>query len=196
CLLHLLAGYKPAPQQKEATPMFVQLTKDFLGHKAGERIELAEGDAAGLISSGTAATVADDVITPLITQALDRALGGVTGQIQSAVDAALKEFSNAQTLSRKNQVPRIFGEGNPGDTQKSFGRFLLAIQQKNPRVLEEMGSRFVEWDNVSQKTAMSTQTGTSGGYLVPAEFYSELMQLVSEKSLVRPRATVIPMSSR
>jgi len=28
--------------------MFVQLTKDFLGRKAGERLELAEADAAGL----------------------------------------------------------------------------------------------------------------------------------------------------
>jgi HK97 family phage major capsid protein len=43
---------------------------------------------------------------------------------------------------------------------------------------------------------MSTQTGTSGGYLVPVEFHGRLMGLVSERSVVRPRATLVPMASR
>src|SRR5262245_5275315 len=40
--------------------MFVQLNRDLLGKKAGERIDLAEGDAAALLQSGAAAPVGDD----------------------------------------------------------------------------------------------------------------------------------------
>src|SRR5262249_18598757 len=83
-----------------------------------------------------------------------------------------------------------------GDPRKTFGLFLLAVRHGDRRALDDMGSRFVEWDDASQKAAMSTQTGTTGGYLVPTEFYNRLMALVAEKSLVRPRATVIPMTSR
>jgi HK97 family phage major capsid protein len=177
--------------------MFVQLTRDYLGRKSGERIELSEGDAAPLLASGTATAVTEDVITPLVTRALEQALTGITGGLQSAVDAALKDFAAASQRSRRHAVPAIFGEGGTGDPKKTFGRFLLAIRNHDVKALEEMGSRFVEWDEgVEQKTAMSTQTGTTGGYLVPIEFYSKLMTLVTERSVVRPRATIIPMASR
>jgi hypothetical protein len=58
--------------------MFVQLTREYLGRKAGERIELAEADAAGLLAAGTATAVTDDVVTPLVSRALEQALGGFT----------------------------------------------------------------------------------------------------------------------
>jgi HK97 family phage major capsid protein len=176
--------------------MFVQLTRDFLGKKAGERVDLDDPAAHMLIHSGAAELVRDDVITPLVQRALEQALAGVTGQVQSAVDATLKEFAQAQTKSRKNAVPAIFGEGGQGDPKRTFGRFLLAVRNHDVRTLEEMGSRFVEWDDVEKKTAMSTQTGTTGGYLVPVEFHARLMGLVAERSIVRPRATVIPMTAR
>jgi HK97 family phage major capsid protein len=176
--------------------MFVQLTREFLGRQPGERLDLAEADAKTLIAAGTACPVTDDPITPLVQQALDRASAGLAGQVQSAVDVALKQFASAQALSRRNAVPAIFGPHQAGDTQRTFGRFLLAVRHNDRKALDEMGSRFVEWDDVTTKTAMSTQTGTTGGYLVPTDFYGKLMALVMEKSVVRPRATVIPMASR
>jgi HK97 family phage major capsid protein len=176
--------------------MFVQLTRDFLGRKAGERIDLAEPDALALVASGTASAVNEDIITPQVHRALEQALGGISGQVQSAVDSALREFATATTRSRRHAVPAIFGEDGQGDPKKTFGRFLLAIRQGDRKVLEEMGSRYVEWSDVEQKAAMSTQTGTTGGYLVPTEFYDRLMQLVVESSLVRPRATIVPMAHR
>jgi HK97 family phage major capsid protein len=176
--------------------MFVQLTRDFLGKRAGERIDLAETDALTLVQSGAAEAVRDDVVTPLVNQALEQALTGVAGQVRSAVDATLKEFATAQTRSRKNAVPALFGERGDGDPKRTFGRFLLAVRNHDARALDEMGSRFVEWDDVEKKAAMSTQTGTTGGFLVPTEFHDRLMALVSERSVVRPRATVIPMAAR
>lgn len=178
--------------------MFVQLTREFLGKKVGERLDLADRDAEALVASGTATAVTDDPITPLVNKALEQALQGITGGVQGAVDAALKDFATASHKSRRNAVPAIFGQGNGGEPKRTFGRFLLAVRNHDLRALEEMGSRFVEWgdDDVGKKAAMSTQTGVSGGYLVPTEFHDRLMALVTERSVVRPRATVIPMMSR
>ncbi len=189
--------------------MFVQLTRELLGKKAGERIDLADPDAAALLQSGAATPVGDDALAPAVTRAFEQALGGIGGCVQSAVESALKDFAAASTRSRKNAVPAIFGPGGEGDPKRTFGRFLLAVRNHDGKALEEMGSRYVEWAEegagqgfggvsppTHQKAAMSTQTGVSGGYLVPVEFHARLMKLVTEKSIVRPRATVIPMTSR
>lgn len=176
--------------------MFVQLTREFFGRKPGERLDLAEPDARALIAAGTATAVTDDVLSPIIQSTLDRALAGITGHVESSVQAALQAFSQAQSKSRKNAVPALFGEGTGGDPKRSFGAFLLAVRHGDRKALDEMGSRYVEWDDVTQKAAMGTQGGATGGYLVPTEFYDRLMRLVAEKSLVRPRATLLPMASR
>ncbi|MFQ3650351.1 MAG: phage major capsid protein [Gemmataceae bacterium] len=176
--------------------MFLQLCRDFLGHRVGERLDVPDADAQALIQSGIAIPVSDDPLAPLIQASLDRALAGLSGQVQSSVDTLLGEYASAASRSRKHALPAIFGPGNPGDLKHSFGRFLLAVRHNDRKTLEEMGSRFIEWDTVEQKAAMSTQGGATGGYLVPTEFHDRLMQLVAERSVVRPRATVIPMAGR
>src|SRR6188508_450221 len=45
------------------------------------------------------------------------------------------------------------------------------------------------------KNAMSSTDPATGGFLVPEEVRSELMQFALENAIVRPRATVIPMAS-
>ncbi len=49
--------------------MFVELLKDFLGKKAGERIHVAEPEARQLIAGGIAKAVSDDPLAPLVTKA-------------------------------------------------------------------------------------------------------------------------------
>jgi HK97 family phage major capsid protein len=93
-------------------------------------------------------------------------------------------------------VPLIFGEGSNGDPKRTFGRFLLAVRHRDHHTLEQLGSRFCEWETGGQKAALSTQTGTQGGYTVPTEFYNRLMALVAEMAIVRPRATLVPMAAR
>jgi HK97 family phage major capsid protein len=45
------------------------------------------------------------------------------------------------------------------------------------------------------EAAMSSTEPASGGFLIPDEFRATLMQVALETALVRPRATVIPMTS-
>jgi hypothetical protein len=46
--------------------MFVQLQKEFLGRKPGERIDVSESDANALIAQQLATPVTDDLITPAV----------------------------------------------------------------------------------------------------------------------------------
>lgn len=45
------------------------------------------------------------------------------------------------------------------------------------------------------QAAYSSHIGEDGGFLVPEQFRATLLQIALEESLVRPRATVIPMST-
>jgi HK97 family phage major capsid protein len=175
--------------------MFVELLKDFLGQPAGARIDVSETDARALIEGGTARAVEGDPLAEVISRALADALGKMTQGLQRSVDTALKEFSEAQALSRKNRVPRIFGDAGQGDSKQTFGQFLLAVRKGDHKTLEAMGSRFNPWDSES-KAALTSSDGTQGGYTVPPQFLDRLLQLTSEMSVVESRATRIPMTSR
>ena len=70
--------------------MFVQLTKDFLGRRAGERIDVSPADAQSLIGAGSAPAIADDPISTAVTRALDGALGRLTENLDGAINQALK----------------------------------------------------------------------------------------------------------
>lgn len=173
--------------------MFVQLTREFLGKPPGERIDVSDADAKHLLEQGVAQTVADDPIGPAVNRAFETALGKFTG----AVDNALKQLADAQTRSRRHAVPLVFGPNGDGDPQRTFGDWLLCVRRNDQKtLLDRYGSQLVGWEGGEGKAAMNTQTGTQGGYTVPAEFLPRLMQIAAESAVVRPRATVIPMSSR
>ncbi len=177
--------------------MFVELVKESMGQKAGYRFDTDEAIAKALIATGQAKQIENDPLAPVIAKSMESMLSSITNTLNTTLEATLKEFANAQGKSRKNAVPAIFGEGNNGDPKATFGKFLLAIHNRDVKALEEMGSRFAEWDSpIDKKTAMSTQTGTNGGFLVPTQFHDKLMAMVTEKSIVRSRATIVPMTSR
>jgi HK97 family phage major capsid protein len=172
--------------------MFVELLKDFLGKKAGERIHVAESEARQLIAGGVAKAVGDDPIAPLVTKAMESALSGFTRGLDTIVNETLKQFGQAQSLARKHAVPTIFGAGGNGDPRKSFGDWLLACARNDARYLEKhYGSSFVAWQT---KAALGESSGVTGGYTVPPELFEQLMTIVAETAFLRPRAFVVPMA--
>jgi HK97 family phage major capsid protein len=177
--------------------MFVQLQKDFLGKKPGERIDLDKEHADKLVEMGVATVVTDDLITPAVSRALESAFGKFTQALDGIVNESLKQFATVQSHSRKNAVPAIFGAGNEGDKNHNFADWLLCVRHGNAKRLEEeYGSSFADWGDASQKTAMTGMSGTAGGYTVPIEFLPRLLAAAAEQSVARPRATIVPMGSR
>jgi HK97 family phage major capsid protein len=113
------------------------------------------------------------------------------------INLTLQKVQDAHSQARRHAVPALFGAGGEGDPKHSFGDWLLAVRRNDARYLSDRyGSHFSDWDHAGQKAAMNTQTGAQGGYTVPAEFLPRLIDVVAENSVVRSRATVIPMASK
>src|SRR5438552_2625749 len=86
--------YPPIPYREPT--MFVQLTKDFLGKKAGERIDVHDADGQQMIQSGSAVAVPDDPLAPAVSRALEGALAKYSQNLDAAVNQALKAYADAQ----------------------------------------------------------------------------------------------------
>lgn len=172
--------------------MFIQLKQAYFGKPVGERVDVDEAHAHQLIASGVAEAIPGDPIGSAIQKSLEGVLGQLTTTMGATIDAALKEFANAQSKSRKNAVPAIFGEGHKGDTKHNFGDWLIAVRTGNQkRLTEEYQTQVTEYEG---KTALTTQAGAQGGYLVPVEFLPSLMAISAEQAIVEKRATVLPMA--
>ena len=51
-------------------------------------------------------------------------------------------------------------------------------------------------DGTVRKAALAEGSGITGGYVVPPVFVNKLLELAIEDAFIRPRATVVPMTSR
>src|SRR5690242_4376778 len=106
--------------------MFVQLLKDFLGKKAGERLSVDDAEGQSLVAAGAAVAVTDGALDDLVGKELAGFRDQISRSMDAAVGAALKKFADAQRLARKHAVPALFGENGEGDPRgKSFGDWLL-----------------------------------------------------------------------
>jgi HK97 family phage major capsid protein len=172
--------------------MFIEFTQDFQGRKAGERVAVSEKDREILIKAGVAKAFSDDPLTPVIARGLETALEGWRKGLDAIITQTLKQFADAQRMARKHAAPVIFGEGHDGDPKKTFGDWALAVARQDRAYLEKhYGSTFVAWQT---KAALGEASGVTGGYTVPPDFYQSLVQLISENSIIRPRAFVLPMA--
>ncbi len=195
--------------------MFIQLQKEFLGKAIGERIDISEAHAKTLIADGTAQAVTDDLITPAIDKAMEGAATAFQASFDKIVNAKLKAFEKATTMSRKNAVPAIFGEGNTGDIRHNFVDFLKCVHARDYDTIHkqygydispESGMVVIknkikspDWvpriGETHKKAAMAEAAGATGGYTVPPDFYDKLLAIMAENSFIRSRAFVYPMTS-
>jgi HK97 family phage major capsid protein len=177
--------------------MFVTLKKDHLGHKAGATLDVHEEPVArSLIEQGVAEALPGDPYGPLMARAVESSVSALSKQLDTVINKTLEEFARAQAKSQKNAAPAIFGEGGQGDPDHNFGDFCLAIATKNQKRLEEHYKTFqVDRAGSRTKAAMGEASGSTGGYVVPPDFYRQLLAIVAENTFIRPRAWVQPMAS-
>jgi HK97 family phage major capsid protein len=177
--------------------MFVQLKQAFAGKALGERIDVADAHADALIKAGIAEAIQGNPIGELVEKQVGGMLESLTRGLNDTITATIKQIADAQAKSRKNAVPAIFGTGGEGDPKKNFGDFCLRIARKDHKGLEEVYKAQMADDkgNPVTKAAMGDSSGTTGGYIVPPDFYQQLLTVAAENSLVRPRAWVQPMAS-
>ena len=129
----------------------------------------------------------------------------------SELDKYLSEGTGSLTAGQPEDKGAISDSRMPPagshDTEwKSFGEFGLAVlaacDQRWERKLIEgnvLTSDTVDrlWAHQNEmKTLMQEGLGASGGFLVPVPYLAELFYKQWERSIVRPRARIIPMSTR
>lgn len=80
----------------------------------------------------------------------------------------------------------------------SIGDFMRAVTQEGAgRQYRDAADLTACLDKVKAiQNAFGTDVPSDGGFLVPEEFRSDLLMLALENAIIRPRATVIPMSSQ
>jgi HK97 family phage major capsid protein len=169
--------------------VFVQLLKDWKGKPAGEKIDVPEEFAPLLIDQQLAIAIPGDPLNALVTRAMQDASAKWAQSMDQVINLALTKFKDAQSQAKKFAVPAIFGDTGQGDPKRNFGDWLLAVARKDSAYLEKT------YGSYQTKAAMAEASGVTGGYIVPPEFAQSLLTLISEQSVIRPRAFVQPMAS-
>lgn len=168
--------------------MKITLLKPHDNQAVGTVLEPPPAIAALLIQHGIADAIPDDPVDTAIAASID----ALNLRVETALKKALDAFAEAQTKSRKNGNPAIFGPGGRGDPKKTFGAFLVALRTGDKKALDSMGS---EWDPWS-KVALAGDQGATGGFLVPTEHYDHIMMYVIDASIMRKYAHVIPQGAK
>ncbi len=134
--------------------------------------------------------------------------------------AKMTEDAEAAVAETRQSAGRIAdpiaGRIEPGESERdrreSFGDWLLqvnaacdrssppqAVQQAHEYLENQYRSEFRSWVDPKRPKeirAMAAASGTTGGFLLPVAFYQKLMQVGAPMAIVRPRATVIPMTTQ
>jgi len=112
----------------------------------------------------------------------------------AAIAQAAAEAAVTKAIAELKEIPAVektFNtqpEGKDHPEVKDFGDWCIAVQRGDTKRLETVYG--------STKTALAESDGNIGGYLVPPEYSRDILRIASENSVVRPRARVIPMTSR
>ncbi len=83
-----------------------------------------------------------------------------------------------------------------GFGERGFGQFALDVRGVQR---EGASQALAHWHNNIQAAVgdgMASNTGHDGGYLIPTEFRAQILEKALEAAVIRPRAMVIPMTTR
>lgn len=111
--------------------------------------------------------------------------GVATDSVSNRLDLVTKARAEASASSVLNN-PKAIGAGLNGVFENA-AEFMRAALQSN--MTSELEAKLQTLRNYSEKVP------SEGGLLVPEEFRSEIMSISLEKSVVRPRAMVVPMAT-
>ncbi len=147
----------------------------------------------------------------LMLDKVEKALSSTDIEEKGRIDHYMKEADRFKTealayktVEEQRSNIRELASGNSGGSAtptprsgafKNMGDFLYAVG----KVHEGADARLLRFNDKNESVEtkdMTGQSGAGGGFLVPTEQYTNLMGVVSERSFIRQRATIIPMTRR
>lgn len=128
-------------------------------------------------------------------------------EIDARVNASINVGQTSRTTSPIEFNNSIEAGENEADRREGFSHWLSCVDTVCDRRSSQLDhdaayqllqsqyrSQFRKWDDPKRSKevrAMAMASGTSGGFLMPEQFYAQLMAIAGPMSLVRPRALVI-----
>lgn len=155
-------------------------------------------EAKAIAEKGTSVTAEEMEKFEKLTEEI-KAVGNHAARMSQLEDAAAEVTQAAAEVKAREARPGQF---------KSFGELLISVHnakfagKADPRL-----STFIDRDEPAVKSGAAEgwvesrkdlleSVGASGGFLVPVEQVETLLSVPGPESVVRPRATVIPMRRR
>jgi len=192
-----IAEFSLTPTPAEPRTLGVSELRVLAASEPAVKAILPEGDGKSPADATTAKQAAQSINVTDRTQEIemvDKGNNSTEAQEQKTLDpavfaeAAMNKFR--ALLENEPALRRAFYD-TPTDKDhpevKSLGNWLLAVQNGDEKRLKSVyGSR----------KDLAEGVGSSGGYLVPPEYSQDILRLATERSVVRPRARVIPMRGR
>ncbi len=111
-----------------------------------------------------------------------------TATISHGKGAVYNKYSTGARFEQKTKAEDRFG---------SIGEMLMAIREFQAPTSIASHDELMRKLNIvrSFQNSLGSEEPSAGGFLIPEIMRSDLLQLALENSIVRPRATVIPMST-
>lgn len=137
-------------------------------------------------------TAKDGTIAQQIDEQIERTLAGFARENKLDVRRPDMAPVGAQDIRQSQQTGSAYMKDMPGrDLNGKFAGLMdfceiVAGDPRDPEISERR--KLI-------KNAMSSTDPSLGGFLVPEEFRTEIMKVALEDAIVRPRATVIPMTT-
>ena len=161
--------------------MQIQLTKDFLGNSAGQRLEVADHDAQTLLAQGIAQATDNDPLGPVLQRSIQPAL-------ESSIEKALAKVLQQRAAGRGGHLP-FAGLGDqihddPKAGFKNFGDFALAVRDAcmpGKRIDERLQPHRQKSPAGHERRDLAPD----GGFLVPTHFAQKILG----KRVLRRRTT-------
>lgn len=113
-------------------------------------------------------------------------------ELEEDTAAVMEQIKQAQTPAEQQR-----GRETRGSSFRDWGEYLTFV--KAAESTGRVDARLRPWVDVAtseERKDLVEGVGASGGFLVPEEFQTQLMQLMGESALIRPRATIIRMRRR
>lgn len=119
----------------------------------------------------------------------------ISAAVSAAVGTAVRDAISSLTEAIKTmKAPAVVEK--LGD-KESFAEVLIGIKTGNKRIIDKykMKTALEVFGQSPNAKVLAEGAGATGGFLVPVEQSNKIIDLITEKSIIRKMANVYPMSS-
>lgn len=156
-------------------------------------------DALAILNNPNADSTQKERVQPLMEEAREkRAMAARMQEIEASIADIETALGDSAAPQQKTSSAKFtsWAEFLKGVYALQYGANVTAEARKS---LEQRIRKFQDFD--AEDAGMETKdlaesVGASGGFLVPVEFQAELLAYIEQRTVVRPRATIIRMARR